>query len=99
MLFFFLLHFNDAIQLISILPQNFRLLSHVLFLVAQLCQTLCDLMDCSLPGSSVHGDSPGKNTGVGCNVLLQGILLTQGSNPGFPHCRQILYCLSHQGSP
>ena len=39
-------------------------------------------MDCSPPGSSVHGDSPGKNTGVGCHVLLQGILLTQGSNLG-----------------
>ena len=51
------------------------------------------------PGSSVHGDSPGKNTGVGCLALLQGIFPTQGSNPGFPPCRQILYHLSHQGSP
>ena len=33
----------------------------------QLCPTLCDPVDCSLPGSSVHGDSPGKNTGVGCH--------------------------------
>ena len=41
---------------------------------------LCDLMDCSQPGSSVHGDSPGKNTGVGCCAILQGIFLTQGSN-------------------
>ena len=56
-------------------------------------------MDCSPPGSSVHGDSPGKNTGVGCYALLQGIFQTQGSNPGLPHCRWILYCLSHQGSP
>ena len=55
-------------------------------------------MDCSLPGSSVLGDSPGKNNGVGCYALLQGIFPTQGSNPGLPHCRQILYCLSHQGS-
>ena len=38
-------------------------------------------MDCSLPGSSVHGDSPGKNTGVGCHALLQGIFPTQGLNP------------------
>ena len=44
-------------------------------------------------------DSPGKNTGVGCHALLQGIFPTQGSNPGLPHCRQILYQLSHQGSP
>ena len=56
-------------------------------------------MDYSLPGSSVHGDSPGKNTGVGCPALLQGIFPTQGSNPGLPRCRQILYHLSHQGSP
>ena len=67
-------------------------------LVAQSCPTLCDTMDCSPPGSSVDGDSPGKNTGVGCHALLQGIFLTQGLNPGLPHCRQILYCLSHQGS-
>ena len=44
-------------------------------------------------------DSPGKNTGVGCHSLFQGIFLTQGSNPGLPHCRQILYHKSHQGSP
>ena len=71
----------------------------VLCLVAQSCPTLCDPMDCSPLGSSVHGDSPGKNTGVGCHVLLQGIFPTKGLNPGLPHCRQILYHLSHQGSP
>jgi len=38
-------------------------------------------MDCHLPGSSVHGDSPGKNNGVGCHALLQGIFPTQGLNP------------------
>ena len=46
-------------------------------LIAQTCPTLYDLMDCSPPGSSVHGDAPGKNTGVGCHALLQGILPTQ----------------------
>jgi len=56
-------------------------------------------MDCSLPSSSVHGDSPGKNTGVDCHALLQGISPTHGSNPGLPHCRRILYHLSQQGSP
>ena len=71
----------------------------VLCLVAQLCLTFCDPMDSSLPGSSVHGDSPGKNTGVGCHALLQGIFPTQGWNPGFPQCRWILYHLTHQGSP
>ena len=51
------------------------------------------------PGSSVHGDSPGKNTRLGCHALLQGIFPTQGSNPGLPHCRRILYQLSYHGSP
>ena len=71
----------------------------LLCLVAQLCLTLCDSMDCSPPSSPIHGDSPGKNSGMGCYALLQGIFLTQGLNPGLPHCRQILYHLSHQGSP
>ena len=71
----------------------------VLCLVAQSCPTLCNPMDCSLPGSSVHGDSPGKNTGVGCHALLQRIFPTQGSNPCHPHCWWILYHLSHQESP
>ena len=44
-------------------------------------------------------NSPGKNTAVGCCSLLQGIVPTQGSNPCLSHCRQIPYCLSHQGSP
>ena len=42
--------------------------------------------------------SPGKNTGVGCHALLQRIFPTQGLNPGLPHCRRILYQVSHQGS-
>jgi len=44
-------------------------------------------------------ESPGQNTGVGCHFLLQGIFPTQGLNPSLPLCRQILYHLSHQGSP
>ena len=68
-------------------------------LVAQLCLTLCNPMVCSLPGSSVHGDSPGKNIRVGSHSLLQGIFPTQGSNLGLLHCRRILYHLSYQGSP
>ena len=44
-------------------------------------------------------NSPAKNTGVGLHFLLQGILLTQGLNPGLLHFRQILYHLCHQGSP
>ena len=66
-----------------------------LYLVTQSSATLCDPMDSSPPGSSVHGDFPGKNTGVGCHAFLQGIFPTQGSNPGFLRCRRIL----HQGSP
>ena len=58
--------------------------------VARLCLTLCDLMDCNSPGSSARGDSPGKNTGVGCHGTPVGwIFLTQGLNPGLLHCRQI----------
>ena len=44
-------------------------------------------------------NSPGQNTGVGGLPLLQGIFPTQGSNPGLPHCRRILYQLGHKGSP
>ena len=63
--------------------------------VAQLCPTLCDPMDCSL----LHPwDFPGKNTGVDCHFLLQEIFLTQESNPGLLHCRQVLYHLSYRGS-
>ena len=61
--------------------------------------TLCNPLDYSLPGSSVPGDSPGKNTKVGCHALLQRILPTLGSNLGPQHCRWVLYYLSHQGSP
>ena len=70
----------------------------VLCLVAQSCLTLCDPKDCSSPGSSVL-DSPGKNTGVGCHALLQGIFPIKASNRGLLHCRRILYQLSYQGSP
>ena len=68
-------------------------------LVAQSCPTLYDTMDCNPPCSSVHGESPGQNTEVDCHALLQGIFPTQGLNPGLPHCRWILYHLSHRGSP
>ena len=59
--------------------------------------TLCDPMDCSLLDSSVHGYSPVKNSGMGCQALLQGIFPNQGWNPCLLHVRQILYHLSHQG--
>ena len=63
-------------------------------LVAQSCPTLCNPMDCSSLGSSVHGILQASYWS-GCHSLLQGILPTQRSNLGVLHCRQILY----QGSP
>ena len=54
----------------------------------------CDPVDCSPPGSCVHGDSPGQRTGVGCHALLQGIFPTQGLNPGLLSCGRVLYRLS-----
>ena len=65
--------------------------------VTQSCPTLGDPMSCSLPGSSVHGIF--QATVLEWVFLLQGLLPTQGSNPGLPHCRSTLYRLSHQGSP
>ena len=59
--------------------------------VAQSCPILCDPMDCPWNFS-------GQNSGV-CSLSLQGIFPTQGSNPGLPHCRWILYQLSYKGSP
>ena len=67
-------------------------------LVAQACPILFNPMDFSPPGSCPW-NSPGKNTGVGCHSLLQGIFPTQGLNPGLLHCRKILYHLSYQWSP
>ena len=68
-------------------------------LICLVLSKLYNLMDYSLPGSSVHGDSPGKNTEVGCRFLLQGIFPIQVLNPGLLHCRRILYQLSHKRSP
>ena len=60
----------------------------------------CESERCSAVSDSVTPwNSPGQNAGVGSRSLLQGIFPTQGSNPGIPHCRQILCQLSHKGSP
>ena len=61
--------------------------------VAQLCLTL------QLHGLYSPGHSPGQNTEVGSISFLQGIVPTQASSPGLPNCKQILYQLSHNGSP
>ena len=78
---------------------NWLILSHIVFggLVDQLRPTLWrhGLLPTRLLCS---WDSPGKSTGVGCHALLQGIFPTQRSSPDLPHCRQILYRISHQGS-
>ena len=68
-------------------------------LIAQSCLTLCNPMDCSPPGFSVQGIFPGKNTGLGCHFLLQGIFPTQGSNPRLLHWQADSITLSHLSSP
>ena len=94
-----LLHRQLGVILVYLVPVTWAFFSlKVKVKVTQSCLTLCHPMDCSPPGSSVQGDSPGKNTGVGCHALLQGIFQTQESNQGLLHCRQILYQLSYQGS-
>ena len=75
------------------------LFSHLKVKVAHSCLTLYHPMDCSPPGSSVLGILQARIQESGSCFLLQGIFPTQGLNPGLLHCRQILYCLSHQGSP
>ena len=81
--------------------------------VAKSCPTVCNPMDCSPPGSSVHGifqeritglGEKKKNTGVGCHLLLKGTFLTQWSKPQRSSClscisRWILYPYCHLGSP
>ena len=66
----------------------------------------CESESCSVVSDSLRPhelyspwNSPGQNTGVGTLSLLQGIFSTQGLNPDLPHCRRILYQLSHKGSP
>ena len=59
---------------------HMELWAAVLVPITQPCLTLGDPVDCSPPGSSVHEIFQGKNTGVGCHSLLQGIFPTEGSN-------------------
>ena len=69
-------------------------------LVSQWCLTCYNCTDSSPPGSSVHGISLGKSTGMGCHSLLWGWgdLPNPGIELGSPALQAILYCLSHQGS-
>ena len=68
-------------------------------LVAQSCPTLCNLMDWGLPRLLYLWNSPGKNTGVGCHSLLQGIFPTQGWKLGLLHCKQIFLPSEPPGKP
>ena len=74
----------------TIVYSNARAWSRLAFVLSCFNHVLffCNSITCSPPISSVHGDSPGKNTGVGCHALLQGTFLTQGSSPR-------LLCLLH----
>ena len=73
------IYLGGCIQVLALLVHR------LLFSRAQLCLTLFSSMDCSPPGISVHGNFAGKNTGVGCHFLPQGIFQTQGSNPHLLH--------------
>ena len=95
---FHTLKYGEVIQFYTWFNLNFRLKMKVKVLVTQSCPALCDAMDSILPRSLSIGFSS-KNTGVGCHFFLQRIFPTQRSNSGLPHCGQILYHLSHQGSP
>ena len=77
------------------LPEFFKLM-----IKSQSENESCSVMPSSLWSHGLHSqwNSLGQNTGVGSLSLLQGIFPTQGSNPGLPHCRQIVYQLSHKGS-
>ena len=66
-------------------------------LVAQLCPSLCNPMDCSPPGSSMHGSLQARTLEWAAISSSRGIFPTQGSNPDLLHCREILYHLNYQG--
>ena len=86
---------NKWIQLISFTwTLEWWLACYLVVKVTQSCPTLCDHLGLYSPWKS-----PGQNIGVSSCSLLQGIFPTEGSNPGLPHCRWMLYQLSHWGSP
>ena len=87
--------FLSQVMLKEVLQQKEHGIAIVKVKFTQSYSTLWDSMGCSPPGSS----DPSKKIGVGSLFLLQAIFPTQGSNPALPHCRWILYQLSHKGSP
>ena len=82
---------------------NDTLLGHEKDKMTPSAATVFFFLSCSVVSDSWHlyslWNSSGQNTGVGSLSFLQGIFPTQGSNPGLPHCRWILYQLSHKGKP
>ena len=89
-------------SLLRVLPLLLCARPWSLLLIRVLCSVVSSsLQPCGLWPARLlcPWDSPGKNTGVGCHALLQGVFPTQGSNLGLQHCRRILYQLSHKGSP
>ena len=101
---------NCAPEFSYLIGYQYLLLTHNTLQFHCVCVCVCGVSRSGVSSSvQPHGlsparllcpwNSPGKNARVGSHSLLWGIFLTQGLNPGLPHCRQILYCLSHQGSP
>ena len=95
-------HFNTLLQYIQTLNHY---IIHLKLTARCACMLSCSVVSDSLqphglyPARLLHPwDFPDKDTGVGCHLILQRIFLTQGSNPGLPHCRQTVYRLSHQGN-
>ena len=87
----FCLHYGEESELLN----HFPFPHEVKVLVTQLGLTLCDPVDCSPPGSSVHGILQARILAWVCHFLLQGIFPTQGSNSCLLHCRQTVYPVSH----
>ena len=96
-----LVYFFNANLIFVIKKYSFpyKYVCYAVCLVTQSCPTLCNPMDCSPPGSTVHGDSPGTNIRVGCYALLQGIFPTEVLKPGLLHCRQIFLPSELPGKP
>ena len=86
---------NAQMSVLSLIWYLLPLPSTHLALESESCSVLSDSLQ--LHGLYRPWNSPGQDTGVGSLSLLQGIFPTQGSNPGVPHCRRILYQLSHEG--
>ena len=96
----YLLSFSRIIYKVFYKKSNRREPSYtVVCLIAQSCLTLCDPMDCSPPGSSVHGILQVRILEWVARLSPRGIFPMQRPNSGLPHCRWILYQQSHQGSP